>query len=368
MKKITKRKTIVISIICIVLIGTAAVFSAWPSGESYTEEAAVVGNLDSFYSFEGSIEAEDSQILYAASTSTVKKIYVREGDQVKKGDLLYELEGDNAESKLTQAQASLTSAKINEQDAKSNLDRMTELFQAGAVSQSDFEKAQNSFGLNQAQRIQAQANYDTARNDLEDLKVYAEIDGEVTDIGVEENDTMLSGTEIMDITNYDQLIVNIKIDEFDLDAITEGEEAEVTVTALNKTVKGIISDISKKAEIDNGVSFFPTKVILEPNDSLRVGLSTEVKVLNASASNIVTISSEALQFNEINEPYVFTRDSEGNIVASSVAVGITDGKRVEIKKGLKSGEIVYIKSETKSSTPSLLPPNPEGKIVKRMGQ
>ena len=368
MKKINKKKIIVISIICTALICTAAVITAWPSGESYTEETAAVSSLNSYYSFEGNIETEDTQILYASSTSTIKKIYVREGDHVKKGDLLYQLEGENAESKLTQAQASLTSAEISEQDAKSNLDRMSELFQAGAISRSDFEKAQNSLGLSQAQRIQAQANYDTARNELNDLRIYAEIDGEVTDISAEENDTLLSGTEIMDVTNYDQLIVNIKIDEFDLAAINEGGKAEITIPALNKSVEGTISDISKKAQIENGVSCFYAKVLLAQDDSLRVGLSAEVKILNSSASNAVTVSMNALQFSESNESYVFMKDSKGNIVPVPVTVGINDGERVEIKKGLEAGDIVYIKSDTKSSSPSLIPPNPEGRIIKRAGQ
>lgn len=211
MKKPNKKKLIIIGIIIIVIIGVSVFLAVRPSGASYTEEIAAVQDLDTYHSYEGNIEAEDSQIIYATAPSTMKKVYVDEGDIVSKGDLLYELEGDNVESKATQAQASVTSAKVSFQDAKNSLNRMTELYNAGAVSQTDYEQAKSNYEVAAAQLTQAQANYDTAKNDVDDLKGYAEVDGEVSDINVEENDSMLSGTEIMDVINYDNLIVKIKL-------------------------------------------------------------------------------------------------------------------------------------------------------------
>ncbi|HVI39734.1 MAG TPA: biotin/lipoyl-binding protein, partial [Anaerovoracaceae bacterium] len=190
MKKIGKKKIIVISIICVVVIGAFAFYSLRGSGESYAQETAKVQDLETYYSYEGNIEAKDAQMIYAVGTSTMKKIYVNEGDYVKKGDLLYELEGDNAESKLTQTQASVTSAKVSYQDAVSNLNRMTELYNAGAVSRTDYEQAKSNCEVAAAQLTQAQANYDTSKKDVDDLKGYAEVDGEVSDINVEESDSM----------------------------------------------------------------------------------------------------------------------------------------------------------------------------------
>ena len=352
MKKIGGRKIAVISLICIAVIGILAFRSVLGARGSYAEETVKVQNLETYHSYEGNIEAKDAQTIYAAGISTIKKTYVNEGDYVKKGDLLYELEGDNAESKLTQAQASVTSANVSLQDAKTNLDRMTELYQAGAVPQADYEKAKSNYEVSAAQLTQAQANYDAAKKDADDLKVYAEIGGEVSDINVEENDSVISGTEIMDVINYDRLIVKIKVDEFDLAAVTVGEKAAVTVTALNKEVDGTVSDISKKAEVVNGVSYFSAEVALAPNEALKVGLSTEIKIHDQNAENTVTVSMNALHFNENNEPYVLVRDPDGKAVSKTVTVGMNDGRYVEIKEGLKAGDTVLIEKsagETVSS-------------------
>lgn len=359
MKKFDKKKIVVILIICVAVIGAVTFYSVRASGESYTEETAKVQDLETYYSYEGNIEAKDAQMIYAAGTSTMKKIYVGEGDYVKKGDLLYVLEGDNAESKLTQSQASVTSAKVSYQDAMSNLNRMTDLYNAGAVSRTDYEQSKSNSEVAAAQLTQAQANYDTAKKDVEDLKGYAEVDGEVSDINVEENDSMLSGTEIMDVINYDHLIIKIKIDEFDLDAITEGENATISVTALDKEIAGTVLKISKKAEVVNGVSYFNAEVAMESDEALKVGLSAEVKIHSANAAGAVTISMNALQFDENNEPYVFMRDSDRTVLSKKVTVGMNDGKSVEIKDGLKAGDTVLIEADQNTSSAQVPVPTGE---------
>jgi RND family efflux transporter MFP subunit len=342
MKKLGKKRIIVIAVACIVVVGAFSVKAVLAGGDSYAEETAKIRTIETDYSYEGNIEAKDAQMIYATGTSTIKKIYVSEGDTVKKGDLLYELEGDNAESKLTQAQASVTSARVSYQDAERNLSHMTELYSAGAVSQSDYEQAKSSSEVASSQLTQAQANYDAAKKDLDDLKCYAEVDGEVSDINAEESDTMLSGTEIMDVINYDHLIVKIKVDEFDLNAVTEGQQAKVSVTALNKEVGGTVTSISKKAEVVNGVSYFTAEVALQPDTALKVGLSAEVSVTGQKAENAVTISMNALNFNENNAAYVLTKDPDGKAKATQVTVGMNDGSYAEIKDGLKPGDTVLI--------------------------
>lgn len=364
MKKPGKKKTIIIVIACIAVVCIAVLFTMQSSGESYAEETAKIQDLETYYSYEGNIEAKDAQMIYAVGTSTMKKIYVSEGDYVKKGDLLYELEGANAESNLTQSQASVSSAKVSSQDAAGNLYRMTELYQAGAVSRIDYEQAKSNYEVAAAQLTQAQANYDAAKKNVDDLKGYAQVDGEVSDINVEENDSMLSGTEIMDVINYDHLIVKIKIDEFDLDEVTEGEKATISVTALNKEIAGAISKISKKAEVVNGVSYFNAEVALESDDALKVGLSAEVRIHSAKVAGAVTISMNALQFDENNEPYIFIQDADGKVVSKKVTVGMNDGRRVEIKEGLASGETVLIKSG-KNPTAGFVPPPGGNRVVNR---
>lgn len=368
MKKMSIKKIIIFSTLCIAVIGSIFIYSAQAGNAEYTEETAEIRNVEVYNSYEGNIESADAQEIYATSTSTMKKIYVSEGDRVKKGDLLYELEGDNTESRLTQAQASAASAEIAFHDAQTNLQRITELYETGAVSQLDYEKAKSSLDNAVAQLSKSRADYDIAENDIADLRKYAEIDGEVSDINVDENDTMLSGTEIMNVINYDKLIVKIKIDEFDLGAVTEGDPAEVVITALDKSVSGTISEITKKAEVVNGVSYFNAEVVLKPDTTLKIGLSTEVRIIREQAGDAVTITMKAVKFDEKSQPYVLIRNSDGKIETRKITVGINDGSIVQIKDGLNAGEQVLLEKTDNKSKVSLLPPSPDGSMPEDTAQ
>ena len=364
MKKISGKRMITIIIICVLAAGAGVLYVVRSHEPEYIEATAETKNLSTYYSYEGNIEAKDSQIAYATSTCTIKRIYVSEGDTVSKGDLLYELEGANTQARFTQAQAALEAAKIASVDAQKNKERITELYQAGAVSRTDYEQAQSGFETALAKQTQAEADYETARNDADDLKVYADIDGEVSDIYAEENKTVVSGTEIMDVLNYNLLLVKIKIDEFDLSGIKEGADAVVDISALDKEVNGTVSTISKKAEVVNGVSYFNAEIALSPDEALKVGLSTEVKIQRRSQENAVTVPMEAIQFDSSNNPYVIVKSADGAVASQAVKVGINDGRNAEITEGLKTGDKILIEKQN-SNVETLPAPTAENRIVNR---
>jgi HlyD family secretion protein len=89
---------------------------------------------------------------------------------------------------------------------------------------------------------------------------------------------------------------------------------------------------------------------LDKDADLRVGLSVEVKALNKSVANTTTISMKALQFDNENQPFVYYRDINNNVVTKPVKVGINDGNTVQIIDGIKTGEVVLLPAETKTIT------------------
>lgn len=387
-KKIIIGSLVAVSVLAMILIGILK-----PKEEKFEEETAKTQDITTYYSFSGNIEAKDSQIVVSTTMLPIKKLYVKEGDFVKKGDVLFVLDDSNNAASIDQAKAGVEIAKINYEkmgttaknqqleqvtnaiesaklgfkEAKTNLDRMKELFDTGGISAQSLEQAQKAYDgaklqLESAQRNyaiaektveqniltakeqlhQAEASLAAARKQVENLEVTAEINGEVSEIYVEEDKTLAAGTKIMDIVNYDDLEVKIKVDEFDLNAITEGKEVTVTINPLDKDVTGIVSKVSKQALNVNGVSFFTASIDLEKDKDLRVGLSAEVKAMNQNSNKATTISMKALQFDQSNQPFVYYRDANNKVVTKQVSVGINDGNIVEILDGIKSGEVVLI--------------------------
>jgi multidrug efflux pump subunit AcrA (membrane-fusion protein) len=326
----------------------------------------------------------------------IKKFYVKEGDLVKEGDILFLLDESDIAANIDQAAAgveiskinyekmrtttkdqqlaqisnTLSSAQLTYNEAKTNLERMSELFNSGGISRQEYEQVQKGYDAAKlqlesaqsnyditskaveqnirtakAQLDQSEANYEAAKKQAGDVEILAELDGEISEIFVEENEALITGTKIMNIVDYDNLEVKIKVDEYDLGAVTEGKEVIVTINQLGEDVTGRVSEVSKEAETVNEVSFFTASVDLEKNEDLRVGLSVEVKAFNKSAAGATTISMKALQFDDENQPFIYYRDSSGNVVTKSIKTGINDGTLVQVLEGIKTGEVILIPAE-----------------------
>lgn len=186
---------------------------------------------------------------------------------------------------------------------------------------------------------------------LQGSEVKASIDGEVANIYVTEGDVVTAGTIIMDLIDYSNLQVKVKVDEYDVKSVEVGKEAIVTINALDKEVKGTVSHLSKEAQSLNGVSYFVATIDLNEDSELRVGMSTEVKMVNESVTDVIVIPMSALQFDYTNLPYVYYRNNQGEVMTKTVELGITDGTLVEVISGLEEGEEILIPKTIEFMTP-----------------
>ena len=174
-------------------------------------------------------------------------------------------------------------------------------------------------------------------------QIKAEIDGEVTKLYVEESSPVAAGSQLIDLVNYDDLQVTVKVDEYDVKALQEGKQVTVSIGALDdKEVSGTISKVSRQAVVANGLSYFTASVDLEQDPDILVGMSAEVEMVNQQVSGVVTLDMEALQFDAYNHPYVYYRMAQGKVDTKTVEVGINDGNTVEITEGLQAGETVLV--------------------------
>lgn len=173
-------------------------------------------------------------------------------------------------------------------------------------------------------------------------EVRAEVDGEVAGVFTKNNSHAIKGTRLVDIVDYSNLHVKVKVDEYDLKYVEIDQEVEVTINALEKKIKGNIYAISKEAINENGISYFTAMIDFDKDDAIRVGMSAETKVMKDHATGIKTISMKAIQFDSKNKPYVMKASEKGEAVKQYVETGINDGTTVEIKSGLKIDDVVMI--------------------------
>lgn len=395
MKKKKKRKKLIIAgvvIAVLVLLVVAFINQSRKAVDSLYSTAVVTrGDLDIYYSFSGNTQLSEVQKITCAQSWKLTEIAVKEGDKIKKGDILYTIDEEdyklavasaesaietarlslsstqaNMNQQISQAQGSLNQAQLSMEDAERTFNSTSALFEAGLASEQSMNQARTSFDLAkeqynsasstyrslqntanisiasaQAQVNQAQNSYDSLVKQIGDREVKAEIDGIVSKIYVDPDVKLNAGTVIMDILDTDSVKAVVKVDEYDYSTMQVGNEVSVYIDALGYETPGKVSSIDLQATAAAGMSYFNAEIEFEHDSSVLGGMTVEVKSLKDSAKDTLLVAMDALLFDKQNQPYVQYRDEKGNIQTKYVTVGINDGFQAEILEGVAEGETLY---------------------------
>lgn len=270
-----KRKSkrgIIISVILIGIVALAGIrMIRRPRASNTTEVTPSKGDITTYYSFTGSIEAKNRDTVLADRMMQIDEIMVEEGDEVKKDDILLK----------------------------------------------------------------------TASGQ----KIRADINGEVSKIHVEENAQVVAGAQLVEIVDYSNLQLRVKVDEYDLSAIIKDKEASVTIHALGREVKGRVVEVSREGTHSNGITFFEAVISLEKDEAVMVGMSAEARMVNQSVKDVVTLPMSVIQFDDANKPYVTVKGEGGQGVRRDLTLGINDGINVEVKEGITTSDRVLVPSK-----------------------
>ncbi len=172
-------------------------------------------------------------------------------------------------------------------------------------------------------------------------RIYATYEGTIEDLYPVVDDTLQVGSQIAHIVNYDTLEVSIDVDEYDIHAITVGKEGSVYVNALDTTILGTVSDISRSAITEAGISYYQVTMQVPAHDQVFSGMSVEVSVLDQQALSVASLSLSAISYDEYNMPFVYIMGSDQNMQATYIDTGISDGLYMQINSGLSVGDTAY---------------------------
>lgn len=181
--------------------------------------------------------------------------------------------------------------------------------------------------------------------------------GEVSKIYYEKNNTVAVGGKIMEIVDYSNLQISIKVEENQLESLEVNTPVEVNVDSLDRTIDGVVAEISREAINENGVAYFTAIVNFTGDADTRIGMNTEVTIPVDSVEDVIAVPIDAIQFTDDDKTYVSLK-YDGKVVNSMVTTGITDGLKIEITEGLNEGDIVLIPVVVDEAT--ALPGPPEG--------
>ena len=359
MKKLRISK-IWIAVIVIVVIAVAAwALSGGKKEEeiNFKEEAVKTETLQNSVTATGTIEAVTSVTVGTQVSGIVNKLYVDYNSQVKKGQVIAELDKTNLLSELNTAKANLASATSNLSYQAANMNRYQTLYKKGLVSADEYENALLTYRQAKEQVASSKENVQKAQTNLGYATITSPIDGTVISKSVEEGQTVAASfntpelfTIAKDLTNM-QVVANV--DEADIGGVKEGDRVTFTVDAYpDDTFEGTVKQVRLEATTTNNVVTYEV-VISAPNADLKLkpGLTANVTIYTQERSGVLAVANKALRFTPTKETVgkdmkivdckgknkVWTLNGN-TLTAHPVTIGQSDGINTEITKGLKQGD------------------------------
>ena len=359
MKKL-KISKIWIAVIVIVVIAVAAwALSGGKKEEeiNFKEEAVKTETLQNSVTATGTIEAVTSVTVGTQVSGIVNKLYVDYNSQVKKGQVIAELDKTNLLSELNTAKANLASATSDLNYQAANMSRYQTLYKKGLVSADEYENALLTYRQAKEQVASSKESVQKAQTNLGYATITSPIDGTVISKSVEEGQTVAASfstpelfTIARDLTNM-QVVANV--DEADIGGVKEGDRVTFTVDAYpDDTFEETVKQVRLEATTTNNVVTYEV-VISAPNADLKLkpGLTANVTIYTQERSGVLAVANKALRFTPTKETVgkdmkivdckgknkVWTL-SDKTLTAHPVTIGQTDGVHTEIIKGIRKGQ------------------------------
>jgi HlyD family secretion protein len=351
------------------------------------------GPIRSLISTNGKVEPIRNFEAHSPGATTVKRLFVREGDHVRQGQLLLQLDDADLRSQAARAQAQIKAAQADEADidtggtreeiltldtqlvkarsardaAQRNLDALHRLQQQGAASAGEVKQAEEVLQQAQADATlleqkkkdrysrpevakvqalgaQAQASYAAAEDALRKSSVRAPFDGIVYALPVKQGAYVQTGDLLLQEGDLSHMLVRAFVDEPDIGRLGSGDKIEVTWDALPGRIwKGVVSTVPSTVKLRGARNVGEVTCTLDNHDlRLLPNVNVGVTVITAEHSGVLTLLREAVRMDD-TKPYVY-QVVNGELKRREVEVSLQNLTQVEITAGLPENSVVALSS------------------------
>ena len=392
-----RMKLSLVLMVLLVSIGSVVALTAAKKNKKAVEvrmEEVGTRDLVSTVTASGTIEPETKVDILSDIQGRITEIAVKEGDMVKKGQFLLQIDAALYQAAVSRSEALLASAQSDLIRSRANLDQAeralkrakdlqasnTSLISEEAVEQAATARdvAEANLESSQAQVDQAKAGMQEAQDNLRKTRLVAPISGRVTRLAVEEGEVAVPGTFsrdvglLMTIADMSVILAKVQVDETDVVRLQDGDSVEVSIDAFpDTTFLGRVTKISNSAKLtstqtasgsnDRAVDFDVEVTLSKPPGDIRPDLSTTARVITDVRKGVLSVPIIALTVRE-NEPVPNEsaprdttikptvgkkKETEGVFVVNNgvatfrpVKVGIAGEEYFEVLEGVKSGETI----------------------------
>lgn len=370
------KKLFIYLIIAVVVCGTAMAYFGNKDQVSYITEEVVRRNVEKVVNATGEVRAIELVTVGAQVSGKIEKLHVSIGQEVKKGDLIAEIDSttqqndvDLNKARLNSYQAQLKAAKTTLLITEKQYKRLQNLKKRNAASDEDMENAQEAYENAQSKVVELESSVketeislSTAEVNLGYTQITAPLDGTIVSVPVKQGQTVNAAmntpaiVQIADLTNMEILI---EISEGDIDNIKPGVRVKYSTLAdLNAVFETELKSIdpgltlltnneyTEVVDSSEAIYYYGRLIVPNQEGKLRIGMTTQNIIYVEAADNVLTVPVTAIK-SAGNEKYVEVLTAKG-LERRSITTGVSDGFNIEVKSGVAEGEKVIIASMSSS--------------------
>jgi len=325
--------------------------------ESITQKVQYLGNIN----------GDPSVVVYPKLTDQITDIYVENGDYVKKGQVLGIISDATVRTSKTQAEAAYLSAKSQVANVNVEHERMKTLYEAKAISDSQWDQLLTQKEVAESGLKQAKAALDMAETQLGYAKITAPISGYVSNLVYEPGDMSTPQKPFATVHQINTIQTKISVTERDLGQIKAGQRAEISVEAYPSDVfKGTVVNVSPV--IDPMTRTAQVEIKSDNADMrLKPGMFARVAIVTNELENVLTIDKAAtnkqtvlkrfgdsLRDDKVVETYSCFIVRDGVAIEVPIEIGVESKTKYEVTSGLSEGDLVVVMGQNNLSDSTLV--------------
>ncbi|MDF2932606.1 MAG: efflux transporter, family, subunit [Chryseobacterium sp.] len=324
----------------------------------------------------GTVEPVDQVDVGTQVSGIINHIYTDYNSQVKKGQLLAELDKTNLQESVNNALAQYNAALNELNYYQQNYSRQNNMFKSGVISKADYEQAAYQVKNSQETVSQRKTALAQARTNLSYANIYAPIDGIILSREVEEGQTvqasMTTPTLFKIAKDITKMQVEADVDEADIGGVEVGQRVSFTVDAYpQEEFSGRVRQVRLSATTESNVVTYTIIIDADnPDQKLKPGLTATITIYTQELKDINTVPASAIAFspdaemlkkyyqqNQITakipeiktgknkEKYIWIKNNDGSLSQKLITIGINDGINIQVKSGLSGKEQIVTSLE-----------------------
>ena len=379
------------------LVATGAVYYFFSSNNkqetTYLTESVTRGNVEKTVVASGSVESVNEVDVGAQASGKITKLYVKLGQEIKKGEMIADIDSttqintlNTKKAALVSYQAQLKAKKTAYDVALSSYNRLSKLYTQKATSldslntaKSTLDNAKAEMEAIEANTKQAEIEVNTAETNVGYTKITAPMDGTVISVPVSEGQTVNANQTtptIVTIADLSKMKIKPEISEGDITKVKAGQEVSFTILSDSQTVYHSVIDSvvpantttsdssstsssisSSSSSTTSAIYYYANVLIDNPDRTLRIGMTTENNIKIANAKDVLLVSNMAIQKRD-GKSFVNVLNDKNQPEQREVETGVQNDFQTEIKSGLNEGEKVIVSQVANGEQVGSMPRGP----------